>query len=275
TIKDVGVTHRWITHWDKEGLLFNNYEPEKWRKFDLIEYVWLKMVVQMREFNMPLLTIKNVRNILKSKAEWDEVPMEIGKQLTNSRIQDEYPGLDMELELEETLKSNELNETLADQGPSSLELIIVDAILLKNHFALLINPEGNCIPYKEAFLDEYRKTEDFSTFVHRSHVSISISQILADFISSKHLNLIHGELSMISDSEMEVIKALREEEVKSIKVKLSNKSEIELLEVVKEGKVDKAARLIDLIMNNGYQDIKLKTQQGRIVFCENTYKKKL
>ena len=53
------------------------------------------------------------------------------------------------------------------------------------------------------------------------------------------------------------------------------KSQIELIETTCEEKADNAKRLSDLIMKNGYQDITVKTQNGKVILCKNTRKVKL
>ena len=276
TINDVGVEHRWITNWDKDRLLFNKYEPGKWRKFNLIEYVWLKIVIQLREFNVPLATIKNFRDNLHFKADIkNEEVMRVAKETAIALVQENHPNLDAETLVKETFASREFKEKANEMNMSWLEAFIMDALLLKNHFAFLVNTQGEWMPFKDAFIEEYRRVKGFSEFMQRSHVSISLSQILADFISTKDLNLVHGELFMINDEEREVIKTLREEKVKSVKVKLNEDQKIEHLEITKEQKVDKASRIVEFMMKKGYQKITLKTQDGHIVFCENTYKKKL
>ena len=61
SIGDIGIEHHWITHWHKEGLLLENLEFRKWRKFNLIDYVWLKAIVKLRSFDIPLRFIKAVK----------------------------------------------------------------------------------------------------------------------------------------------------------------------------------------------------------------------
>ena len=276
TIKLVGVTHRWITHWDKEGLLFNDYEAEKWRRFNLIEYVWLKMIVQMRQFNLSLSTIKKVKEVLSQTAKHeDDDIVKSTRAVAKAYLQGKYTDQEIDSALEEFMTSDQFEKLMVASRITALEVSIIDSLLLKNHFSFLINVDGDCIPFKEKYIDEYYKDSGFTNFIRRSYISISLSQILADFIDSNDLEIVHGELCLIDNEEKELIKAVRDDGVKSVKVRINKDREIDLLEISKTEKVDKASRLIELIMNEGYQDITIKTQEGNIVFCENTRKIKL
>jgi hypothetical protein len=49
----------------------------------------------------------------------------------------------------------------------------------------------------------------------------------------------------------------------------------ETIKVTKNNSVNNFSRVQDLILRNGYQDISIKTQKGKVVQCTNTTKYKL
>lgn len=56
---------RVLNNWQKEGII--NFSPQdegKWRKFNKVETIWLDIVSQLRDFGLPLSTIKLVKNQL-------------------------------------------------------------------------------------------------------------------------------------------------------------------------------------------------------------------
>ena len=56
---------RWIKHWSKMGLLFENNDtddPNKWSKFSFIELIWLKAILKMRQFGLPLEHIEEIKD---------------------------------------------------------------------------------------------------------------------------------------------------------------------------------------------------------------------
>lgn len=271
-IKDVGVTHRWISHWDKEGLLLSQHQQEKWRRFDLVEYVWLKMIMVLRSYSIPLQTIRQLKEALVVKyvdLSEDQKNVIIENALAIAKTQDYNSNADD--------FRRKVDELLADSLEINwLKLYIVDAMVLKNHFAIALNQSGEVLPIKEKYLNQWKmKYPEVREFLQKHHVCISISEILSDFISTKDLDVVCGELAMITPEEKEVLRVLREEKPDEVKIRLSKDNEIDLIEITKNVKVDKAARLTEIIMNDGYQTIEVKTQKGQVVHCANTRKIKV
>lgn len=60
-----GVTRRLISHWQAEGLLSDERtEEQTWRKFGLIDILWMGIIGELRELGLSNSKIKNVRNHL-------------------------------------------------------------------------------------------------------------------------------------------------------------------------------------------------------------------
>jgi DNA-binding transcriptional MerR regulator len=63
TVGETDVAYRVINHWDQSGLLPEGVKGDGgWRKFTLPEMVWLKAMVRMRDFGLPLDKIARARN---------------------------------------------------------------------------------------------------------------------------------------------------------------------------------------------------------------------
>lgn len=57
-----GVSCRVVNHWESQGLLECERNNESgWRKFNLIEYVWFRIVQKLREFGLPLTKIEKIK----------------------------------------------------------------------------------------------------------------------------------------------------------------------------------------------------------------------
>ena len=61
SLQDCGVTHRELTYWDTKGLLPIQVEAMKWRRFNLSELVWLRVIARLRQFNVGLNVIAIVK----------------------------------------------------------------------------------------------------------------------------------------------------------------------------------------------------------------------
>jgi DNA-binding transcriptional MerR regulator len=271
TVKDLGVDYRWIDHWYAKGLLIGNYEERKWRKFNLVEFVWLKMIIKMRAFNIGLETIKSVKDLL----DFDFTVEDLMKntEIDLMGIIPKFAPSGRETTAKIFLKDNEVLEKIKQTRINLLELYIMDIFTLYSYHSILINPNGEIIPIKYSYLEMYSDKMGFKNFVTKSYVSISISEILRDFIVEKDIDFNNKKrLAILTQEESMVLNAIRQDDLKSVIVKFDKNKKISFLEEVRESKIDKAARLVELILAKGYQDITIKTQNGEIVYCENKKK---
>ena len=271
SISDVGVTNRWITNWSEKDILLGEHEAGKWRKFNFSEYVWLKMIIEMRKYNIPLNLIKHIRDILGKGDFYKELDLEKAVvQLKDMGINTEgFKEI-----LDEILKEDLFNKIADEVKFTFLESLILDILKLKSQTSLIFNEKGEVGILKHGFEDYLLQQKSVQNILKGSYISISVTNILADFILEKDQAIVFDKLQMISKEESKVIKTLRNEGLKSVKVLLKNE-EIELIESTYDKKVDYASKLVHLIMNKGYQEIKIKTENGNIVYCENTIKEKI
>jgi hypothetical protein len=69
TVKETSISYRVINHWGSNNILPEGVRDDSgWRKFNLIEIIWLHAVTQMRNFGLSLKKINVVRNSVMT---WD------------------------------------------------------------------------------------------------------------------------------------------------------------------------------------------------------------
>jgi DNA-binding transcriptional MerR regulator len=273
TIKDVGVQHHIILHWDKEGLLFEQREFGKWRKFDLVEYVWIRMIMKLREYNLPLDIIREVRKCLIEPCFLD---------ITNeTEIQEEITKFSKVDGLEKQYSEAKNDPKLMDQMNAFpikiLEICILDVLLQKIQFSLLVNLQGELEIFKPSYFEESFTQEAFTSFIEKSFISISLTEILSDFIG-RTKPMMSFSLAVLNDSERKILEASRKEGIKELTIRYNevpSGSKTTHIEYTYEEFVEKGQRIEDIILKEGYQTITIKTQKGNIVNCTNTVKKKI
>ena len=271
TMKDAGISSRLLNHWEKSGLLMESYEERKWKKFNLIEYTWLKIVAEMRRYDLSHEIIRKAKESIVFEFGIDDMPnkeevYEIIMEISEAHLKERVENL---------IKSAEMKSLLNDFKINFLELVILYTILIKGNYSILVNIEGICIPFKHANFDDYLQYDEFSEFLSGTFISISVTDILKEFILENEFTLPKKKLSLLSESESQVIRTIREEEVKSVIIKKGNSNEIDLIEELRNENIDKATRLMDIILKHGYQTIEITTQDGNIVHCANVIKQKI
>ncbi|HBD7428747.1 TPA: hypothetical protein KKX68_001506 [Legionella pneumophila] len=66
TLKDIDSTYRIINHWSKLGLFDDSRADNKeWRKFSLVDMVWLKVLMELRSFGLSLEKMKRSYEAIK------------------------------------------------------------------------------------------------------------------------------------------------------------------------------------------------------------------
>ncbi len=273
TTTQVGVSYRWITFWDERGLLPSVTEKRKWRKFSFVEYVWLKMIIELRKYNISLDIICRLKDSLfesSSANEYINSPELLEEMLLRIAPDNQKEAVKQILADKEKIYAEIQQITI-----TPIYLLVLDAILLKSHIAILINHEGVYIPFKEFYFEDFYKNNDFREFIHKSYISISITEIVSDFIKENDLEMLEGKLTILTEQEAQIIDLIRQRKYKSLKVRFDDDKEISMVEATSAETPDIEKRLIDMIMKNGYQEIVLKTERGKLVNCENTRKIKL
>ena len=59
------ISYRTINHWEKSGLISNTRPSGKgWRKYSIIDLVWIQVIVELRDFGFPINKIMKVKENL-------------------------------------------------------------------------------------------------------------------------------------------------------------------------------------------------------------------
>lgn len=278
TIKDVGVTNREITNWDKNDLLFDQYNIGTWRKFNLIGYVWIKIVKQLRTFGLPISCIKQVKNQLF-------ISDYIFSNEPKNNLDSNEPFF---FSLEDIRKQNSdlMNKFLSSDvgrefakhiGINLLQLLVREVATIKSDYSLKINVKGELIPYCDLWKAELEKHDGASKILRESHLSISISEILADFVSKSDIKMLGAELQLISSEEEKLLTVLRNNKgLKKAVLKYSTDGSVDLIETT-YNITDRLALENDLYkLQRQYHhcNILFKTEKN-IVYIELTKKHKI
>lgn len=260
--KGCGVCRR------RQGLLFEDYRKKKWRLLDLVSVVWMKVIVKMRAYNISFDIIRNIRRDLQPQDLMDLVLSSPDlREFIMAMAESDHQAVP---DLDKLLSDPDVREDVRNQLPNFLKILILDAIILKDHLSLLVNQEGEYLPFKESFRKDYLATPEIRRFLLGSYLTVSISEILIEFYKAHDPVFLKDEMKLITEEEAAVLMAMRQPGIKSVTVRIDQQGEYDLLEIAREQKVDRSARLYEIMLQEGYEDISIKTQKGDIVYCQNT-----
>lgn len=267
TIGLINLSHRVLTNWEDKNLLLNPKEKkdEKWRKFDLSSIVWLKIIQELRAFNIPLVVIETIKEQICYQFDFKN----------NDEERQFFRDLITMIDEDDDIEEDAFNKAAEIISLKLIDFLVLEAAAFQTQISLLFKSDGAIMVYRESWHNELIKNEEYLDFVRDHHLVISISKIIGEILSIIPENELIDSYQFLTEDEMKILRAIREEKnIKSLEVKFGKKKKVDLIKVGKEEKVDLKSRLMDLIAKNGYHDIKLSTENGNIVRCENVRKTK-
>jgi len=262
------ITYRTINYWDEKGyLLFERDDNDKeWRKLSFTDYIWIRMLDDLRQIGV------SVEGFVKSLFR----ELGIREQEIMDLPNEEYEKLKA-LSFEQLLPK--IDKTLVS---TRFCVLLVNIVSFKTPLAVRVFKNGECaerygnpqwhgIIIEELEKNEARKRklDDFQTFI-----SISISDLIADFIGTKDLDNI-SDLNLLSSEESELLKHIRNKDLKEITVILAdgNPVRLELTEVDYNADIQK--RIYEDMMGSDYVECSYTTNTKKEVTFRRTTKIKL
>ena len=220
------LSYRIINHWEKEGLISDIRPSGKgWRKYSLIDRVWLEVIVELRKFGYPLERIKQVKENL------------------------------------------ERSETETSSSMPLLETHFALAFFPKEPCYLLVFPNGEVLL---AILSEYNLSDEIGLI--ESHIKINLNRLIQKIFPNMDLKPKYKSSLELSPEEIELMFFVRMGNYESITVKRRD-GKIDYIEATETLSAD--ARLTEIIKEQDYQDIEIKTAEGKTVCVKRTIKKKV
>lgn len=268
----LGISARVLSYYKTHNLLFpdTKFTKHEHLLFSFTEYVWFQIIVELRRYDMGLKVIKNIKEVLQSSLPMAEIMPDIKD---SENFINKFPE-HLRNEFLEVLHSDIDWAEVDQQYPVNLlSMALAEAIVKRKLMTLMINSDDDILGFAFEDIEELNKDGAVQQFFQKTFISISLSEIIKKFIMTFDIKLSTNRLSLLSSREAELIRLLHEQKIESLTVHLDHNNTIELIELKESyNKLDKQARLLDIILQNGYQTIELKTQDGKIVHCKNIRK---
>jgi hypothetical protein len=273
SFRDLGITMAILRYWRKHELTISDTEMGAKRpKYSLLEFVWLNILKNVNRFDNQIVFLKQLKEQLAEPVGMKQLAHFI--QLSQSS--NHKTDIEKQLSATTTIATNEKKSKLKlEYTISPLEIILTDYLIKKNNLTLRILDTGEVFPYMEDKAAFYREL-DIWKYVHNHHICISFTSILSGIVALEASDDLTARLAILNEDEAEVLALIRNGKLKSLSIRFNEKHQIQLLEATEQFSViDQQCRYIDHILRNGYQEIKYKTQAGKIVSFERTTLKKI
>lgn len=271
-----GVPARTYFYWKKSGLIesFGADESKKgWIKINLIEYLWIKIIVILRDYGVPFEKIKETKEKLFSNymdiliTEKDDYI----EFLRESNFSEEH--------ISEIIRALDLVEEEINSSPEEFEIYqtlignLVMGLLLKNDKGYITLSKGE---------DEYdvgyfsiKTMAEFESFVEpyfeKPCLFIPIRSIIEEFLDNAKTEKTAVSINLLDLKEMKVIEAIRKRDFKEITIKLESNKETIIIEIEKDGNIlDQKAKEVKRILGlNEYSEVTIKFRNDKNLYFKN------
>lgn len=265
SVKDTGINYRVINHWDEKGLIrFARNSTEGHRRFSFVDFIWIKVVNELREFGVKLQDIEKIANGLyhpiPMKELMDAFAENIGLVTDNSEIEGKQ-------DLIEFIKSGDYkNIDFSVLGFNFLHALIAEAIATRKPISILLFKDGEWFPFikerEHLYPDELRYKIDYTP-----HIMVSITDIIFRYIIEDELQDYFGEIRAFTPNEIQLLRYVKDGKYKKIVVNLRSK-ELPVL-VVNKG-IGAKEEILKVLRQQHYKDFLVTDENGNEVRISKT-----
>jgi len=271
-----GVPARVYFYWKKSGLVdsFGADDSKKgWVKINLIEYIWIKIIVILRDYGVPFDKIIEIKEKLFSNY-LDTISSDKENYLEFLRESDLS-----EIKIEEASRMIDLLKEEINSSPEEFEIyhtvigFLLMELLLKNdkgYITLLKRDDDYDVGYFTVnSMADFKKYVE--PFFDQPCLFIPIKNIIEDFLDDYKTEKTAVAINFLNLKEMKVIEAIRKREFKEISIKLeSNKGTI-IIEIEKDGNIlDQKAKEVKRILGlNEYSEVTIKYRNDKNLYFKN------
>jgi len=286
TGRDLGLTNRQISNWNKEGMFIEPIIEGKRKEFDFVESLWISLAIELQNYGFSFEEIKEYKKVLchSDMLEWVDL-------IDSGELSRDHPNLagigrfeieGKKLDIDAFFKPENLKpyRELKQNNPHVL-------LNLFSHVFVALIRKGN---YRFAFahgglmhfdwditVDKSIDSENTETITSKkqilnhimesSGVVISLDYLISSIIvtepqykkNPRPINL------LLSKAEREIIEQLREfDNCDSIEIRMENEAPISMVVSASMPYVDLETRIATLIRKNSFGEVNMKFQDGKI-----------
>ena len=205
TISDLGVTARDATYWSKKEIL-----PEikggntTRRKYTLKQALWIKLIQQLRSFDISLNQIKKIKGHLltsdvniKELMENEQVNIILEKLVDKDGQLEEYKKL---------MKDPSFLKELEGQNLDVFEMMVLYTIIFRRDVSYIVTVDGYGLPYVFDKHEIMKKNfPEFELLMKSPHIVLSLSQAYSQLIQDWSEKKWFNEVSIVSKDEKKIL----------------------------------------------------------------------
>ena len=274
SLKDAGITSRVHNNWRSLGIIPDAEEDGKRTYFDFIQYLWLQIVKDLRKFGLPLDTIAAVKDYLFDEDFMAGIELSDGNRAAFRKALEKAARRTLtDEEFEEAGENLKRRNTFY---PYRFSLIVLGHFQHRSNTNIYIFSDGEVAVWSEF---EQGTDPEGKPNLSEPHVNIPLGHYLAEFLNDETKAEFLPKIPILTREESEVLRAMRNNEVKELTIKFSkkgNKRRADLITKVDKQLSDKQKKDIAHILGTrDYSTITMKSQNGTQLTFEEAQRTRL
>lgn len=269
-LKEINVSSRVLQHWSQRGILPDKDRAEdENHKFNFVELIWLKMVIELRSVGLSLRAIKRVKQwFLKERSLADilqigehENPAERLSVMWASGIRDRDAFI--------AAFSKPIVERFLRKKFAPLWFYIQGYMADRTSFQAVVFAEGQAgVIWSELVAGDKELSRLMET---ETHVVIPFYRLFREILQEERYFGFLERAHVLNDNELMLLRLFRSGKANKITIHFKT-GKPQVIEVERHTKVQVEARLAELLLKEGYQEIRIKTNGGDVSFSSVTDK---
>jgi len=274
---DLGFTTRELSYWGTKNIIDlpakRGDEQRPWCRLNLLEVIWIRMVRELRKFDL------SFENILKIKKKLFADCLALVTENPNSHI--ENFGLNIKIDnhiknkLKEIFKQiKEHPELLGEEfmiTRTTIGALLSDIILYNSkiniHFydidkdlSMVIEGSrlGSCTQ------------EDLDLLKLKSRLSLNLKELVIEYLIDDKFEKANTDFGIISEKELEILAAIRKKEVVKVIINKDKNENTTFTTTERSEIMDGRVEILKRILRmHKFNDVRVVLKNGKEIFLEN------
>jgi DNA-binding transcriptional MerR regulator len=277
-ISDLGVTSRVFSNWKLKNII-PKVDERQWVRLNLFEYFWIQIIKDFRALGLPLKLIEKVKDQLFNHLSFKEVFFDEQDVFQEEILRDNKRFItDEEFEqIKSDMINNRDDENVSSFLNASVPLfffIVANVLLDHADIKLTINQDGEV-----GFIT---KELDMGNYINEAIktgplVILSLKRYLYTLMSEPTQVSTAQQLGLLNEVESEVIKAMRENNLKELVINFDPKGNHKDLTYTweKSIKQEDMENVLNQFLGKKHVSLSMKSNDGKTVQYEYQNRKRI
>jgi uncharacterized protein YnzC (UPF0291/DUF896 family) len=276
-LKDTAVKSTNFHYWKQKGFL-HTIDNNKKASLSLVECIWIEILISLKNFGCSAKTMEMAFKALFLDAYAENLAKKFNESHINyfkdlKKLRPLTAEEEMILAVRNQIANDKLLADFLSRDITYLYNMIIETLEKNAETGLIITEDGKCNRY---YIFPNNTPEENPEYNNSPHVKIPIAHYLKKFIEDDTKAESLNKTGVLTDNELTVVKEMRNNNIRSIKVHFRHDEHtIEKIEVEEKGLLSKAVskEIMGIMGMKNYNKIELNTRDGHQLSFTRTTKK--